>query len=133
MEKQMRAEREKRATIAESEGQRQAAINRADGEKQAAIAKSEGEKQRRINEAGGRAEEIRQVATATAQGLREIAAALIEKGGTEAVNLRIAEQYLNEFGKLAQTNNSMIIPSDLADIAGVIKTAKGVFAEKSIG
>ncbi len=126
MEKQMRAEREKRAVIAESEGDRQAKINRAEGEKQQMIAQSEGEKQKRINEAEGRAAEIEKVAMATALGIREIAKAINEEGGSSAVNLRIAEQYINEFGKLAQTNNSMIIPTDLADIAGVIKTATAV-------
>ncbi len=126
MEKQMRAEREKRAEIAVSEGDRQAKINRAEGEKREAIARSEGEKQKRINEAEGRAVEILQVAEATAEGIRKIAAAINDKGGAEAVNLRIAEQYLNEFGKLAKTNNTMIIPSDLADIAGVIKAASSV-------
>ena len=126
MEKQMRAEREKRATIAESEGDRQAKINRAEGEKQQMIAQSEGEKQKRINEAEGRAIEILKVAEATANGIREIASAINEKGGVNAVNLRIAEQYLNEFGKLAKTNNSIIIPSDLSDIAGMIKAASSV-------
>ena len=126
MEKQMRAEREKRANIAESEGDRQARINRADGEKQEMIAKSEGEKQRRINEAEGRAIEIQRVAEATANGIREIAASINEKGGVNAVNLRIAEQYLDEFGKLAKTNNSIIIPSNLSDIAGMIKAAASV-------
>jgi regulator of protease activity HflC (stomatin/prohibitin superfamily) len=126
MEKQMRAEREKRALIAESEGDRQAKINRAEGDKREAIARSEGEKQRRINEAEGRAVEILQVAEATAEGIRKIALAITDKGGAEAVNLRIAEQYLTEFGKLAKTNNSMIIPSNLADIAGIIKAASSV-------
>jgi regulator of protease activity HflC (stomatin/prohibitin superfamily) len=126
MEKQMRAEREKRATIAESEGDRQAKINRAEGDRQEMIARSEGEKQKRINEAEGRAVEIQRVAEATAEGLRKIASAISEKGGADAVNLRIAQQYLDEFGKLAKTNNTMIIPSDLADIAGVIKTASSV-------
>ncbi len=126
MEKHMRAEREKRATIAESEGDRQAKINRAEGDRQEMIARSEGEKQKRINEAEGRAFEILKVAEATANGIREIAKAISEKGGTDAVNLRIAEQYLNEFGKLAKANNSMIIPTDLADIAGVIKAATSV-------
>ena len=126
MEKQMRAEREKRALIAESEGDRQAKINRAEGEKREAIARSEGEKQRRINEAEGRAVEILQVAEATAEGIRKIAAAISDRGGADAVNLRIAEQYLQEFGKLAKTNNSMIIPSDLADVAGIIKMASSV-------
>ncbi len=126
MEKQMRAEREKRAIIAESEGDKQAKINRAEGDKQEAIAHSEGEKQKRINEADGRAEEIKKVALATAEGIREIATAINEKGGLNAVNLRVAEQYLNEFGKLAKTNNSIIIPSDLSDIAGMIKSVTTV-------
>lgn len=131
MEKQMRAEREKRAVIAESEGQRQAKINRAEGEKQQMIATSEGEKQKRINEAEGRAVEIQRVAEATAEGLKKIALAINEKGGADAVNLRIAQQYLDEFGKLAKANNTMIIPSDLADIAGVIKTASSVLKTQS--
>jgi regulator of protease activity HflC (stomatin/prohibitin superfamily) len=130
MEKQMRAEREKRATIAESEGDRQAKINRAEGDRQEMIARSEGEKQKRINEAEGRAVEILKVAEATANGIREIASAINEKGGVNAVNLRVAEQYLNEFGKLAKTNNSIIIPTNLADIAGVIKSATSVIKDQ---
>lgn len=129
MEKQMRAEREKRALIAESEGDKQAKINRAEGDKQEAIAKSEGEKMKRINEAEGRASEIERVAMATAKGIREIATAINERGGMDAVNLRIAEQYLGEFGKLAKTNNTMIIPSNLADIAGVVAAVSKVFTE----
>jgi len=129
MEKQMRAEREKRATIAESEGDRQAKINRAEGEKQSMIAQSEGEKQKRINEAEGRAAEIEKVAMATAKGIREIGKSIEMPGGENAVNLRIAEQYLQEFGKLAQTNNSLIIPSNLSDIAGIIKSANAVLKE----
>jgi regulator of protease activity HflC (stomatin/prohibitin superfamily) len=132
MEKQMRAEREKRATIAESEGDRQAKINRAEGDRQEMIARSEGEKQKRINEAEGRAIEILKVAEATANGIKQIAAAINEKGGINAVNLRIAQQYLDEFGKLAKTNNSMIIPTNLADIAGVIKAATSVIEDKAI-
>lgn len=132
MEKQMRAEREKRATIAESEGDRQAKINRAEGDRQEMIARSEGEKQKRINEAEGRAIEILKVAEATANGIREIALAINEKGGVNAVNLRIAEQYLNEFGKLAKTNNSIIIPSDLSDIAGMIKAASSVIKSGTV-
>jgi len=131
MEKQMRAEREKRATIAESEGDRQAKINRAEGDRQEMIARSEGEKQKRINEAQGRAIEIERVAEATAKGIREIASAINDKGGTQAVNLRIAEQYLNEFGKLAKTNNSIIIPSNLSDIAGMIKAVSSVIKDKT--
>jgi regulator of protease activity HflC (stomatin/prohibitin superfamily) len=131
MEKQMRAEREKRATIAESEGDRQAKINRAEGDRQEMIARSEGEKQKRINEAEGRAVEILKVDEATADGIRQIASAISEKGGVNAVNLRIAEQYLNEFGKLAKTNNSIIIPSNLSDIAGMIKAAASVIKDKT--
>lgn len=130
MEKQMRAEREKRALIAESEGDRQAKINRAEGDRQEMIARSEGEKQRVINEAEGRAVEIERVAEATASGIRKIAGAINDPGGRDAVNLRIAEQYLGEFGKLAKTNNSMIIPSDLADIAGVIQAASSVLKKE---
>ncbi len=127
MEKQMRAEREKRAMIAESEGERQAKINRAEGDKQEAIARSEGEMQRRINEAQGRAEEIRLVAQATAAGLADIAQAIsANAGGADAVNLRLAEQYLNEFGKLAKEGTTMILPSNLADIASVLKVATSV-------
>ncbi len=127
MEKQMRAEREKRAMIAESEGERQARINRAEGAKQEAIAQSEGEKMRRINEAEGKSKEILLVAQATAQGLNEIAASISNsKGGAEAANLRLAEQYLAEFGKLAKENNTMILPANLADVASVLKTATSV-------
>jgi regulator of protease activity HflC (stomatin/prohibitin superfamily) len=129
MEKQMRAEREKRALIAESEGDKQAKINRAEGEKQQTIALSEGEKQRRINEASGKASEIEMVAVATAKGIREIAQSINEEGGLSAVNLRIAEQYLTEFGKLAQTNNTMIVPADLSDIAGVISSVTSVISK----
>ena len=127
MEKQMRAEREKRAVIAESEGQKQAVINRAEGDRQEMIARSEGEKQKRINEAEGKAKEIEFVAMATAQGIREIATAINNEGGSDAVNLRIAEQYLTEFGKLAKENNTMILPSNLADISSVIASATSVF------
>jgi regulator of protease activity HflC (stomatin/prohibitin superfamily) len=126
MEKQMRAEREKRAMIAESEGDKQAKINRAEGVKQEMIATSEGEKQKRINEAEGRAAEIERVASATANGLREIAAAIQSQGGMNAVNLRIAEQYINEFGKLAKTNNTLIMPSNLGDLAGLVASITSV-------
>lgn len=129
MEKQMRAEREKRAMIAESEGQKQAQINVAEGEKQELIAKSEGEMQKRINEAKGKASEIESIAKATALGIREIADSIGAENGKEAVKLRIAEQYLNEFGKLASENNTMIIPQNMSDISGVIATATSVFKE----
>jgi regulator of protease activity HflC (stomatin/prohibitin superfamily) len=131
MEKQMRAEREKRAMIAESEGDKQAKINRAEGDKQEMIARSEGERQKRINEAEGRAQEIERVATATAMGIREIALAINEKGGINAVNLRVAEQYINEFGNLAKTNNSLIIPSNVSDISGMIATAMSVIKDQT--
>lgn len=126
MEKQMRAEREKRANIANSEGDMQARINRAEGEKQELIARSEGEKLRRINEADGSAAEIEAVAVATAKGIREIALAINAPGGQDAVNLRIAEQYIEEFGNLAKENNTMIIPSNMADISSIIATATQV-------
>ncbi len=129
MEKQMRAEREKRAIIAESEGAKQAKINVAEGDKQELIKRSEGEMQKRINEATGRASEIEQLAKATANGLRAIAIAISEENGLNAVNLRIAEQYLTEFGKLAKQNNTMILPSNLTDIAGIVATATSVFNE----
>lgn len=127
MEKQMRAEREKRAMIAESEGEKQAKINVAEGDKQELIKRSEGEKQRKINEAEGKAAEIEFVANATANGIRAIATAINEQGGYDAVNLRIAEQYLNEFGKLASSNNALIIPSNLSDISSIIASATSVF------
>jgi len=126
MEKQMRAVREKRALIAESEGDKQARINRAEGNKQELIELSEGEKQKKINEALGKAAEIESIALATAKGIKEIASAINAQGGTEAVNLRIAEQYLEQFGKLAGKNNSMIIPSNLSDIAGIIAASTSV-------
>lgn len=129
MEKQMRAEREKRALIAESEGHKQAKINNADGDKQEKIALSEGEKLRRINEAEGRGQEIERIALATAKGIREIASSINEPGGKEAVNLKVAEQYLNEFGKLASVNNTMIIPSNLSDVAGMVASVSKVFKE----
>ncbi len=126
MEKQMRAEREKRAAIATSEGDRQSRINRAEGLKQEAIEVSEGEKQKRINEAEGQAREIELVAHSTAQGIREIAESLSLAGGETAANLRIAEKYIAEFGKLAKENNTMIIPADMGDVAGTVATAMSV-------
>ena len=129
MEKQMRAEREKRAVIAESEGTKQAKINNAEGDKQELIKKSEGEMQKRINEAAGKASEIEQIAKATANGLRAIAQAISEENGLNAVNLRIAEQYLIGFGNLAKLNNTIIMPANLTDVAGIVATATSVFNE----
>ena len=129
MEKQMRAEREKRAMIAESEGERQAKINRAEGERQEAIALSEGERMRKINEAEGKAKEILLVAEAQAAGIAKVAEAISGKGGLESVNMQLAQQYLKEFGNLAKTNNTMIIPSDLANVAGVLKACSSVIKQ----
>jgi len=129
MEKQMRAEREKRAVIAESEGTKQAKINNAEGDKQELIKKSEGEMQKRINEAAGRASEIEQLAKATANGLKAIALAISEENGLNAVNLRIAEQYLIGFANLAKLNNTIVLPANLTDVAGIVATATSVFNE----
>ncbi len=123
LEKQMRAEREKRATIAESEGERQAKINVAEGTKQEAIKNSEGEKMKRINEAEGRAQEIELVAAATAAGIRKIADAIEQPGGKDAVNLRVAEQYIGEFGNLAKEGNTLIIPANLSEVGGMVAAA----------
>lgn len=131
LEKQMRAEREKRAAIAESEGERQAKINVADGSKQEAIAMSEGEKMKRINEAEGKAKEIELVALATAEGIRRIAEAIQDPGGHDAVNLRVAEQYIKEFGNLAHESSTVIIPSNLSDIAGMVASVTSLLKTNS--
>ena len=123
MEKQMRAEREKRAEIAKSEGERQAVINRAEGDRAEAIALSEGEKMKRINEAEGRAQEILKVAEATAEGIRKVGEALAAPGGQEAANLEVAKKYLDQFGKLARENNTMILPGNLTDVSSMVATA----------
>lgn len=123
MEKQMRAEREKRAEIARSEGERQAVINRAEGDRAEAIALSEGEKMKRINEAEGRAQEILKVAEATAEGIRKVAESLSAPGGQDAANLEVAKKYLDEFGKLAKENNTMILPGSLTDVSAMVATA----------
>ena len=126
MQAQITAEREKRAVIATSEGRRQEQINIAAGAREAAIAQSEGEKQAEINTAQGEASAILARAEATAKAIRQIADAIESPGGLQAVNLRIAEQYINEFGKLAKTNNTIILPTNVADIAGMIATAMSV-------
>ena len=120
LEKQMRAERERRSQIALSEGEREAAINIAEGQKQQVIKESEAQKLRQINEAEGKAQEITLLATATSEGIRNIGEAINSPGGSDAVNLRIAEQYVKEFGNLAKENNTMIIPSNLADVGGTV-------------
>ena len=122
LEKQMRAERERRAVVAESEGERQARINVSEGDRQETINLSEAEKLKQINEAEGRAQEIKLVAEATAAGIRDVASALTENGGREAVNLRIAEQWGSQFGQLAKTNNTMIVPAQLGDVATLVST-----------
>ncbi len=122
LEKQMRAERERRAVVAQSEGERQARINVSEGDRQEAINLSEAEKLRQINTAEGRAQEIRLIAEATAQGIRNVASAINEPGGREAVNLRVAEQWVKEFGNLAKTNNTMIVPAQLSDVATMVGT-----------
>ncbi len=127
MEKQMRAEREKRAVILTSEGQRDAAINAAEGEKQQVIKASEARRQQQINEAEGQASAILAVAKATAEGIRQVAIAIKEPGGFEATQLRVAEQYVTQFGELAQKTNTMILPANVADVASMVATAMRVF------
>jgi regulator of protease activity HflC (stomatin/prohibitin superfamily) len=123
MEKQMRAEREKRAVILTSEGTRDAAINTADGVKQEVIKQSEARKQQQINEAEGEASAIMAVATATAEGIRRVAEAITLPGGYEAVQLRVAEQYIGEFGKLAKESNTLVLPANAADVGSMIALA----------
>lgn len=120
LEKQMRAERERRAVVAQSEGEREAKINVSEGVKQETINLSEADKQRQINEAEGRAREIQLIAEATAEGLRRVAEAINTQGGKDAVALRVAEQYVREFGKLAKTNNTMILPAELSNIGAAV-------------
>ncbi len=126
MEKQMRAEREKRAVILTSEGERDAAINSAEGKKQQVIKESEAARQRQINEAEGEAQAILAVARATAEGIRQVGDAISKPGGPEAVQLRVAEQYLTEFGRLAKTNNTVILPANLSDVGSMIALATSV-------
>ncbi|MDY0110948.1 MAG: stomatin-like protein [Candidatus Krumholzibacteria bacterium] len=126
MEKQMRAEREKRATVLTSEGERDAQINRAEGEKQRVIKESEANKQQQINEAEGEAAAILAVATATAEGLRQVALALNAPGGDQAMALRVAEQYVGEFGRLARSSTTLVLPANLSDVASMIALATSV-------
>jgi regulator of protease activity HflC (stomatin/prohibitin superfamily) len=123
MEKQMRAEREKRAVILTSEGTRDAAINTADGVKQEVIKASEARKQQQINEAEGQAAAIMAVATATAEGIRRVAEAITLPGGYEAVQLRVAEQYIGQFGELAKVSNTLVLPANVADVGSMIALA----------
>ncbi|MCE7901922.1 MAG: paraslipin [Gammaproteobacteria bacterium PRO9] len=126
MEKQMRAEREKRAVVLTSEGERDAKINEAEGDKQRVIKASEASQRQQINEAQGEAEAILAVATATAEGLRKVALALREPGGHEAMQLRVAEEYVAEFGKLAKAGNTLVVPANLTDLASMIALATTV-------
>jgi regulator of protease activity HflC (stomatin/prohibitin superfamily) len=129
MEKQMRAEREKRAVVLTSEGDRDAKINQAEGEKQRVIKESEAKKQQQINEAEGEAEAILAVATATAEGLRRVAEALRQEGGHEAMQLRVAEDYIAQFGNLAKAANTLVVPANISDIASMIALATRVVRE----
>ena len=129
MEKQMRAEREKRATILDSEGLRDSAINTAEGDKQKVIKESEATKQQQINEAEGQAAAITTVATATAEGIRQVAKAIEAPGGYQAVQLRVAEQYVEKLGLLAKENNTMIVPANVADVSSIIATAMSVIKQ----
>jgi len=132
MEKQMRAEREKRAVILASEGERDAAINTAEGQKQQVIKASEAKRQQQINEAEGAASAILAVATATAEGVRRLSESIRLPGGYEAVQLRVAEQYLVKFGELANaTDTTMIVPASVADVASMIATAMNVIKRQS--
>jgi regulator of protease activity HflC (stomatin/prohibitin superfamily) len=130
MEKQMRAEREKRAVILTSEGQRDAAINTAEGAKQEVIKQSEASRQRQINEAQGQAEAILAVASATAEGIRRVAEAIKIDGGYEAVQLRVAEQYITQFGRLADGSTNLVLPANVADIGSMVALAMSVFKQQ---
>ncbi|GAB3292652.1 SPFH domain-containing protein [Pseudidiomarina andamanensis] len=131
LEQQMRAERERRAAIAKSEGERQAMINVSEGHKQEVINLSEAEKQKQINEAEGRAREIELIAEATAEGLGKIAQAIQQPGGQDAVSLRVAEQYVKEFGNLAKESNTLILPAQLADIGSAVAGLTEIIKKKS--
>jgi len=126
MEKQMRAEREKRATVLTSEGVRDAAINKAEGEKQQVIKASEARKQQQINEAEGQGSAILTIANATSEGIRRVAEAIQNPGGYEAVQLRVAEQYITQFGNLAKQGNTLIVPANLTDVTSMIGAAMSV-------
>jgi regulator of protease activity HflC (stomatin/prohibitin superfamily) len=133
MEKQMRAEREKRAVILGSEGERDAAINSAEGKKQQVIKASEAARQQQINEAEGQAQAILAVSSATADGLRKVADAISSQGGIEAVQLRVAEQYVEQFGNLAKVTNTVILPATLSDVGSMIAAAMNVLRTAAPG
>ncbi len=133
MEKQMRAEREKRAVVLTSEGERDAKINSAEGDKQRVIKQSEANKQQQINEAEGQAQAILAVATATAEGLRQVGIALADRGGIEAMQLRIGEEYVKQFGKLAQAGTTLVVPANLSDLASIVTMATSIARKPSPG
>jgi regulator of protease activity HflC (stomatin/prohibitin superfamily) len=133
MQAQITAEREKRAVIATSEGKRQQEINIADGERQAAILESEGQKAAQINKAAGEAGAIQLVADANAHAVRVVAAAIAAPGGMNAANLKVAEKYVEAFQHLAKANNTLIIPSNLSDIAGLVASAMTVLDRSKMG
>jgi regulator of protease activity HflC (stomatin/prohibitin superfamily) len=133
MEKQMRAEREKRAVILTSEGERDAAINNAEGQKQQVIKASEAIRQKQMNEAEGQAAAIQAIATATAEGLRKVAEAIHAEGGVEAVQLRVAEKYIEQFGHIAKVGNTIVLPATLSDVGSMIALATNVLKAASPG
>lgn len=132
MEKQMRAEREKRAMILTSEGERDAAINQAEGEKQQVIKASEAKKQQQINEAEGAASAILAIARATADGLRMVAESIKVPGGQEAVQLRVAEQYIAKFGELAKSSNTLVLPASVSDVGSMIALAMNAMRQPGV-
>lgn len=131
MEKQMQAEREKRAVILQSEGEKQSSINQAEGQKQKVVLESEALRQQAINQAEGQASAITAVASATAEGIRKVASAIQENGGMEAVQLRVAEQLVEQYGKLAKSTNTMILPANFADMGSMITAAMSVVKQNS--
>src|SRR5579859_3445276 len=133
MEKRMRAEREKRAVVLTSEGERDAKVNSAEGDKQRVIKQSEANKQQQINEAEGQAQAILAVATATAEGLRQVGIALSDRGGIEAMQLRIGEEYVKQFGKLAQAGTTLVVPANLTDLASIVTMATSIARKPPAG
>lgn len=133
MEKQMQAEREKRAVILQSEGEKQSAINMAEGQKQKVVLESEALRQQQINQAEGEAEAIKAVADATAYGIRTVASSMQDKGGMEAVQLRVAEQMVEQYGKLAKSTNTMILPANFSDMGSMITAAMGIIKQNEQG
>ena len=131
MEMQITAERRKRALIAQSEGERAQAVNVAEGQKSAMVAQSEGDRQAAINQASGQAEAILMVAQANAEAIRLVAQALEQQGGDRAAALKVAEQYVAAFGNIAKTGTTVVIPSNLADLAGLVQGALAVLPKKS--